>query len=380
MSIGALQRRAREARSWLFEACFPLWAEAGLAREWHFVESLDLGHRPTEPRESRVRVQARQGYVFAEAHRLGWDADRARALCERATTVLAGPARRADGLYGRRLSADGQVLSDDTADLYDTAFALFALAHLSDALRDDPRPLTLARATLDTLDRTLRDTRHGGYAEALPRPDQRLQNPHMHLFEACLALAAADRSGHHLGRASALFALFVNRFVGEPGGLLGERFAPDWSALDGDAHDVVEPGHQFEWVWLLARYAAATRAPLAEEAGTLYRFACSTLDADGHAVMEVRRSGEVVNGARRTWVQTEALKAHLAWWQAHDDEAALARAVTSFDLLMDEHLTPEGGWIDTYDADGRPVSPDMPASTGYHVVLALACLMDAAPP
>ena len=42
---------------------------------------------------------------------------------------------------------------------------------------------------------------------------------------------------------------------------------------------------------------------------------------------------------------------------------------------MDEYLTPEGGWIDRYDADGLPVATTIPASTGYHVVLALTELI-----
>ncbi len=51
------------------------------------------------------------------------------------------------------------------------------------------------------------------------------------------------------------------------------------------------------------------------------------------------------------------------------------RAVRSFDILMDEYLTPQGGWIDHYDATGAVISTTIPASTGYHVVLALTELI-----
>ena len=49
--------------------------------------------------------------------------------------------------------------------------------------------------------------------------------------------------------------------------------------------------------------------------------------------------------------------------------------IVCFDVLMDEYLTPEGGWIDQYDSTGKPMAHNMPASTGYHVVLAMAELM-----
>ena len=70
-------------------------------------------------------------------------------------------------------------------------------------------------------------------------------------------------------------------------------------------------------------------------------------------------------------MQTEALKAHLAMLELdRDDEAHDRRAFQCFDVLMDEYLTPEGGWIDKFDEDGHVATESMPASTGYHVVLA----------
>jgi len=89
-----------------------------------------------------------------------------------------------------------------------------------------------------------------------------------------------------------------------------------------------------------------------------------------------RRDGTPVDASRRTWSQTEALKAHITMWQAGDEDAC-ARAVESFDVLMDEYLTPEGGWIDHYEADGEVRATAMPASTGYHVILAFTALIEA---
>lgn len=368
MAVSALQRRAREARYWLMDACFPLWSEAG-ANKQLFLERLDLSHKPVDSELTRVRVQARQTYLFSLAKRMKWNPERAQQLIDLGVAALSGPARREDGLVGKLLASDTAELKDDSAVLYDLAFTLYALAEVAQADPTSPDAIKVSKEILSALDTHMKDIAHGGYAETLPPPPQRLQNPHMHLFEACLALNEADPTGNHLTRAGEIHSLFLEKFTHDPSGLLGERFKPDWSAEDGDAHDIIEPGHQFEWVWLLHTYAKRTQTEPPAAMNVLYEFACGTLDSDGRAIMEVRRDGTPVDSSRRTWSQTEALKAHLAMAERGDGEAA-ARAVTSFDVLMDEYLTPEGGWIDHYDGEGQVIAKDMPASTGYHVALA----------
>ena len=373
MTSSALKRRAREARTWLLEACFPLWAEQGLGGHGLFREALDLSHRPIDGPVSRVRVQARQTYVFCEALRLGWERERCERLIKLGVNALKGPSRRADGLVGRELAADGSGLKDASADLYDTAFALFALASAAKAGED--HSLGAAKEILKSVDTILADKTHGGYAEALPRGERRLQNPHMHLLEACHALYLADPQGGHLVRAQKIVDLFSAKMLDPATTTLGEYFAPDWSALSGKAFNEIEPGHQFEWVWLLQRHAALTGNELHAALPQLYAFALATLDEEGRALTACGRDGQIVDASRRTWMQTEALKAHLAMLELGMEEPATERAVESFDILMDEYLTPEGGWIDRFDADGQVGTENMPASTGYHVVLAFAELI-----
>tara|TARA_R110000787_G_scaffold75803_4_gene167721 strand:+ start:4706 stop:5848 length:1143 start_codon:yes stop_codon:yes gene_type:complete len=375
MSKSALKRRANEARLWLTDAFFPLWAERGLNQDGLFCEVLDLDHASTERDFARVRVQARQTYVFAEALRLGWRPDIATDRVELGLGILTGLARRPDGLIGRTLKADGSGFLDDTPDLYDIAFTLFALGEADAALGGSGETRASASALLDSVDRQMRDRVNGGYAEELPPPQVRQQNPHMHLLEACLSLHNVDPEGGYLNRANEIVALFDARLTAGPGTLLGERFTADWGIPEGRDGDIVEPGHQFEWVWLLHQYAAATGVPVPEVAGTLYAFACATLDDAGRACQEVTRDGGPADSSRRTWPQTEALKAHLAMYEQTGDERYAFAACTSFDVLLDEFLTVDGGWIDHYGADGEVIAQDMPASTGYHVVLAFAELI-----
>lgn len=373
-AMAALARRAREAREWLMEACFPLWAEAGRAPDACFLEHLDMRGRPLDAEPGRVRVQARQVYVFAAARRMGWEPARAADMVRFGLDVLQARCRTPDGLYGRRIGPGGLGLTTPDADLYDTAFGLFALTHAQRAGIDADAAQEGARSVLEAIRTRLRDP-HGGYAEALPRPPYRLQNPHMHLLEACLARAPLDDGADLRTMTEGLLSLFHRFFFDARTGTLGESFGPEWLHLTGDRGDVVEPGHHYEWVWLLSQHARLTGTVLPEAARALYRFAEGTTDAQGRACMSVRRSGVRVDPSRRTWVATEALKAHLTF-ASLGEPRALQRAVQTFDQLMDEHLTPEGGWRDHLAAEGHVLTDRMPASTGYHVVLALEELFD----
>ena len=375
MSVSALQRRAREARLWLLDSCFPLWADHGVNASGLFPEALTMSLDEAPSDTTRVRVQARQTYVFAEAWRLGWKRDTAARLVTAGVATLAGRALNEQGLAGRLLSTETGSLTDPVFDLYDTAFTLLGLAEAARGPGPAEPALAAASTILASLDRVARDPDHGGYAETLPRPAQRQQNPHMHLLEACLALHAAQPGGGHLARAQELVDLFENRFTAGENGLLGEYFAPDWSPLPGDPGRIVEPGHQFEWVWLLHAHARLKGEPVSPAAERLYTFALTTLDVDGRAIQTAARGGAPIDASRRTWPQTEALKAHLAMYEAHRDERFAEAACRSFDVLMDEYLTEDGGWIDHFSAGGAVLSGNMPASTGYHVVLAFAELI-----
>ncbi|HEX5264639.1 MAG TPA: AGE family epimerase/isomerase, partial [Phenylobacterium sp.] len=118
---------ARDARAWLFDAALPRWSDGGFnAPSGFFVESLDLQGQPSSS-PHRVRVQARQTYVFMEAGRLGWSGPW-RDLASAGLSTLLGPARAEGGAAGHLIDAHGQLI-DSRRDLYDQAFSLFGLAH-----------------------------------------------------------------------------------------------------------------------------------------------------------------------------------------------------------------------------------------------------------
>ena len=96
-------------------------------------------------------------------------------------------------------------------------------------------------------------------------------------------------------------------------------------------------------------------------------------DAEGLVVDELLDDGSVQKSSRRCWPHTEAIKAEVAAFEAGDTNAG-ARAARVIDRLMQVFLgrPVAGGWVDHIDANGAPLVDFMPASTFYHVFLALA--------
>ena len=118
----------------------------------------------------------------------------------------------------------------------------------------------------------------------------------------------------------------------------------------------------------------ATEARKAADA--LYKQALALTGPDGELFLEHRLDGAVLDDRQRCWGATEALKAHLARFEADDADAGHA-VIACFDSLWALHIdgAVEGGWLDCRDGAGNVMSTDIPASTGYHIFLAFAELM-----
>jgi mannose/cellobiose epimerase-like protein (N-acyl-D-glucosamine 2-epimerase family) len=55
--------------------------------------------------------------------------------------------------------------------------------------------------------------------------------------------------------------LAISRFIGPDTGALREFFNEAWTGPPKGENHLVEPGHQFEWAWLLVRHRGARSAP-----------------------------------------------------------------------------------------------------------------------
>lgn len=358
-------------RGWMFGQALPFWAGAGNDAPGLGVhESLQLDGSPSGVPFKRMRVQARQVYVFSHAALLGWAPGRA--VAEDAYAFMARQGARSDGAWARRLSPAGDML-DPAADLYDLAFVLFALAWHARLTRSE-EPLARARRTLDWIAAHMPHP-PAGYRNVLPWEDgPRQQNPHMHLLEAVLALYETSGDAHYADHAHALVGLFRRHLFDPATGTLGEFFAEDWTPAPGDAGTHVEPGHHLEWVWLLDQYARLTGGEAGAEAGRLYSFALrhGVDPATGLVWDVIGRDGAPRLRSFRLWPQTEALKAHVAMARRGGD--ALARVAPTVRGIGTRYLQGclPGAWTDQLDETGARLSRLIPTSSFYHVFMGYA--------
>ncbi|MXO90987.1 AGE family epimerase/isomerase [Pontixanthobacter aquaemixtae] len=362
---------AARAERWMLGSAFPFWAKQAPSPDGGFFERLSLDGRPVTGEDSRVRVQARMGYSFALAAELGWDREQSRQLAERAVAVLAKECRRDDGLYGRMVRP-GRGLTDDTAQAYDTAFALLAFATAYRTLG-----LESARQAGEELSQAIdseliRPAEEGGYKEQLPAPAIRAQNPHMHLTEASIAWFEASGDPASLKRAETIVGFLRQRFFRDDLGLLVE--------FDGveDAENRTEAGHMFEWVWILGRLRALGGAVPEGFADAMHTGGLKLIDGLGYLPLSQNLHRAVVAPQQRTWGPTEMLKAHIAQWRAQPSDERAVMVVTTAQNLFADHIDGAlpGAWIDTISPARDPLITDITPATGYHVFLAFKELMD----
>jgi mannose-6-phosphate isomerase len=218
----------------------------------------------------------------------------------------------------------------------------------------------------------------GGYEDSIPPALPRRQNPHMHLFEALLAAHEAFGAGvgdaAFFDAAEGLAALFLGRLFQAREGALPEIFDESLAPHREAGRFRIEPGHHYEWVWLLDRYATAAAAigrpvppELAAACDALLRFADrhAASPAFGLVMNGIWSDGAVEGGGFRLWPQTERLKVEARRRDAERFAAALA--------AVERHLVGvrPGLWIERFDAAGQAVPGPAPATSLYHLTAAL---------
>jgi mannose/cellobiose epimerase-like protein (N-acyl-D-glucosamine 2-epimerase family) len=320
----------------------------------------------------RLRVAARQTYVFSKA--AGDGLPRAKEAVELGLAFLRGPACLVEGGFAWRFDLESKPV-DFTRDLYDHAFVLLAFSAAApvmgpDSLRQDARQL------LDYIDTRFRHA-EAGYEESIPPARPRRQNPHMHLLEALLA--AHDSFGEvvYFERAQALIDLFLDRFFQPNEGALPEYFDESLSPLrEQNLQYIIEPGHHYEWIWLIdwyAKSAAAMSRPVRPELGVVSEALLKFTDrfaldrSSGLVFNELWSDGSQRSGDFRLWPQTERLKA-----EARRHEHAYECTGAAFAALW-KHLdgVHPGLWRERINADGTCPIDSAPATSLYHLTAAL---------
>ena len=365
--------------AWLLEHVCGFWATRIVDGRGGFFEKLDAVGKPITTVNRGVLTQARLTYVFSHAYVLSRD-EKLLHAAEHGFDFLfqTSPGAESEDGWPHISTSDGQVV-DESRDAYDHAFIIFSMAWYYRATGKQ-QAISLAEGAYGYMEKYLTDALNGGFFEEggvqkLPRR----QNPHMHLLEATLAMYDTTKLDYWLERSNRLVALFENQFFDYDSGSLGEFFNENWSPAPGHAGEWREPGHLFEWVWLLFEYHRLSGEerviPLADR---LFQFATRFgIDTrgplSGFVFNGVDRRGNLLEDAKLLWPQTEYIKANVARARWLGDEAAGQMALAHLKQMREHYFKMDGAtWYNELSRTGEPLNDETPARILYHVFLAVA--------
>lgn len=374
----ALRRLSSELTGWLVEKALPTWLDAGVDFDkGECFEIVDLNNYTAVAAPRRARIVPRQIYSFLEGRRLGWDGP-ADQVASRLFKWFLDTYRLEAGYFAAAADTENKI-TDDSFDLYNQAFALFGFANIAASV-PDLRDSAIEEATrLRTL--LLETYKHpeAGFQEGNPAKTPLCSNPHMHLFEACLAWEAVSDDPFWSELADEIAELALTRFIDPVSGGLREFFDLDWSPLPGDKGRTMEPGHQFEWAWLLARWGtlrgdadALIAARRLYDIGRTYG-----IDETRHVTfMALNDDFTVKDPVARLWGQTEWIKAAVAMTQISSGAeraayfADIPEAVNALQIFFQN--VPDGLYLDKMSPDGTFTQEPAPASSLYHIACAIS--------
>ncbi|VAW12235.1 Mannose-1-phosphate guanylyltransferase / Mannose-6-phosphate isomerase [hydrothermal vent metagenome] len=363
--------------NWLTKEALPVWGACCWDEErGGFFESMNLDGTPKlDDEHKRLRVQARQIFVCCTAHGLGLEGPYLQ-NAKRGFAFLRDRGWQEAGGWPHLFTPQGAI-KDPMRDTYDHAFVLFAMAALYRAT-GDRAALDWAGRTVAYLDAVMADPVHGGYVESAPPVTPRRANPHMHLLEAFLALYDATGDFSWADRARDMARLFGDIFYDADTGTLAEFFTPDWQPAAGVAGRLREPGHHWEWAFLLHEYGQRSGEDFGAPIERLTDFALAHGHArkTGLAYDEVLDDGTVHTPTLRLWPQTEALRGleMLRQRGVRDLEDRIDHLANAVFTRFIAPAPGKGMWVDRLAPEGDPLSDAVPASSLYHLVTGIVAL------
>jgi len=358
----AAAAQAALLRTHFTRTVLPLWRGPGFdsAMQLPYEAMRAEDHAPLPVTRYRAMACARQLFVFS----LAGDATHAQTLFASLCRLFH------DELHGGwfySIDSAGAPL-DTTKDLYTHAFVVFACAHYAAAFGDrDARQVVADTASLiDSRFAATNGLLHAALDVRFSAPQSGpLQNPLIHLTEAYLAAYEATGETAFATALARLAEAVAGAFVHAPTGAIAELPI-------GTAGNRLEPGHQFEWFYLVARAGRTIAASgLAASLQRAFEFAQrhGVDPQTGGVCAALNEDGSVQDPTQRIWAQTEYLRA-LATRGTPADRSVLAPQIESF---RGRFLHPRG-WYECKTADGEVVRADMPSTTPYHLATAYASL------
>jgi mannose-6-phosphate isomerase len=378
--------------AWFIETALPVWERSGIDRsDGGYFETLaaDAGGEAVLPAGDvrRGRVVARQVYVFDVAMRLGWQPPAGIDPMSHGCDFLFGRLYGGQGIWHTAVDVrSGRI--DEVFSLYEQAFYLFALARVQARWKGRYPAAAVARASLERLKLGF-GRKLGGFEESNPPTEPLKSNPHMHLLEAALEWLDVCEDGDRQPwreLADDMVGLCLTRFCDPVGGAIREYFDFRWGAAPGEPGRIMEPGHQFEWGWLLQRWAAdpAVSASVRLRCGETLRRLVDVGEAGvdhtrNVAVNELWDDLSVRDPAAKLWPQTERVKAWCAMLELAPSRSEAAHACdriarAAHGLFRYLGAGRAGLWSEHCEPSGDFRQGPAKASSLYHIVCAIDVL------
>ena len=364
----------QKSDDWLKNQVFPLWTKNAFDPEsGAFIESLNsAGHAESVAR--RAMVQARQIYAYTEAVKMDiLPKDQVHLIIKKNIEYIKNYSLPS-GAYLHALDPKNNPV-ETQSELYTQAFMLFGLARAFEIL---PDPQIKARAlVLVHYLMTERKNKAGGFTEIKNNQIVFQSNPHMHLFEAVIEWIKIDSDSIWKEIATELYQLCRTKFINNEIHVVAEYFFEDWQVLRENNKFIFEPGHQYEWAWLIVQYEELvslknTTLPqqlfdLAEKHG---------VDSESNlAFDEILSDFSVNKSSSRFWPQCERIKTAVQLGVLAKPELkprfakAADEAMSALNTYF-ETQTP-GLWFDT-KYENKFILQSSKASSLYHIINALS--------
>lgn len=351
----------------------PKWYGAFVDPAGGFYERLGKGFKPILTGQRRLVTQCRQLSIYSHAKYekvKGFKPD-LRAHFDHIVNRYYNPKL---GIWYFSVDDEG-IIKERECDLYALAFVIFAFSHYFRATGDE-RAQVLARQVMLLISSKFELPLHPGYAEAIdekfaPIPRIRRQNPHMHLLEACLFAHETWKEAVYERTADSMVLLFRNYFYDEDKKVLREFFENDLSPHHQRGGQL-EPGHHYEWIWLLKKHAAMKGDAAIHDKTCLELLEWANEKGwdtyFGGIYDTVWDDGEVTENTKRIWPFCEALKANALMLTLAPDRQAIKNRVSEMvNVFKEKYIQERGFWTEWLNRDLTPAADYMPGTTPYHV-------------
>jgi mannose-6-phosphate isomerase len=142
---------------------------------------------------------------------------------------------------------------------------------------------------------------------------------------------------------------------------------------DSERGSLIEPGHLYEWYWLVNEYADIAELPA-------YRATCTPImdwadrwgvDGDAGGIYDqVDSNGKIVSHRKRIWPVTECIKAFATRVRIGGDEQSKTSLARWMIFIGERYCGNDGSWYEYLNRDLQPDCDYLPLSTSYHVAMA----------